>query len=99
MGAGYASCRLAVQSRACPLGPGFRRKRTRSRGASPPSGHNSSPKSVEHLAGGSRSHFLSPDEIQAAGGAVAYVIEALDEAAKRKEWKARHVAQRQLSLF
>jgi hypothetical protein len=48
---------------------------------------------------GYRSHFLSPDEIQAAGGVLAYVIDALDEAAKRKEWKARQAAQRELTLF
>jgi hypothetical protein len=48
---------------------------------------------------GYRSHFLSPDEIEAVGGVFAYVVDALDEAAKRKEWKARQAAQRQLSLF
>lgn len=45
------------------------------------------------------SHFLQPEELDAAGGPVAYVIAMLDEAAQRKEWKARCEAQRQLSLF
>ncbi len=48
---------------------------------------------------GYRSHFLGPDEIDAAGGPVAYMMAALDKAAKSKEWKARQLAARQLSLF
>jgi len=48
---------------------------------------------------GYRSIFVSVNAIDKAGGAVAFVIEALNEAARRQEWKARVAAQRQLSLF
>ncbi len=76
---------------------------------SPPSDYHPSHLEVEAIAParaelpitetGYRSHFLSPDEVDEAGGPVAYVIDALNEAAKGKEWKARQAAQRQLSLF
>ena len=45
------------------------------------------------------SHFLQPEELDEAGGAVAFVIAALDGAAKSRRWKARVEATRQLSLF
>ena len=48
---------------------------------------------------GYRSHFLSGEEIAAAGGPVAYVTAWLDDAARTAEWKAHVAASRQLSLF
>jgi hypothetical protein len=45
------------------------------------------------------SHFLEPADIDNAGGPVAFVVNALDKAAKSKEWKAHDAARRQLSLF
>jgi len=48
---------------------------------------------------GYRSHFLSPEEIAEAGGAVEYVRAWLDYAAQSPEWRRRKEAARQLSLF
>jgi hypothetical protein len=45
------------------------------------------------------SHFVAAEDIDEAGGPVAYVTTWLDGAAKGKEWKIRVEAQRQLSLF
>ncbi len=48
---------------------------------------------------GYRSHFLTAESVNAAGGAVAYVLEALNDAAKYSNWKAECDTQRQLTLF
>ena len=48
---------------------------------------------------GFRSHFLTAENVDVVGGAVAYVIEALNLAAKHPAWKKRRAAQKQLSLF
>jgi hypothetical protein len=48
---------------------------------------------------GYRSHFLTAESVDAAGGAVAYVLDALVEAATHPAWKAKSAAQRQLALF
>jgi len=48
---------------------------------------------------GYRSHFTSVDEIEAAGGAVAFILSALDEAAKDAAWIKREEASRQMALF
>jgi len=48
---------------------------------------------------GFRSHFTRPDEIAAAGGPVAFVRTALDEAAQASAWIDREAAARQMSLF
>jgi hypothetical protein len=45
------------------------------------------------------SHFLAQSEVENAGGAAAYVLAALDDAARSPEWKAREAAEQQLSLF
>ena len=48
---------------------------------------------------GYRSHFLTAESVDAAGGAVAYVLEALNDAAKHPAWKTSSAAQKQLPLF
>jgi hypothetical protein len=48
---------------------------------------------------GYRSHFLGAEAIDCCGGVVAYVMVALNLAAKDRRWKARQLAARQLSLF
>ena len=48
---------------------------------------------------GYRSHFTRPDEIEDAGGPVAFVQTALDEAAKDQSWLDCETAARQMSLF
>lgn len=48
---------------------------------------------------GFRSIFLADEEVKQAGGAIAYVRQILDEAAKSKEWQQYKVKQSQLSLF
>jgi hypothetical protein len=48
---------------------------------------------------GYRSHFLTAENVDAAGGALAYVLDALNEAAKHPAWKAKTATQRQLTLF
>lgn len=48
---------------------------------------------------GYRSHFTSPEQIATAGGPVAFVLTALDEAAEDPAWKEREAAARQYSLF
>lgn len=48
---------------------------------------------------GFRSHFTRPDEIDTAGGPVAFVRAVLDEAAKEPAWQEREVAARQMSLI
>jgi hypothetical protein len=48
---------------------------------------------------GYRSHFLEPGEVEAAGGAVAYVRTWLDEAAKEPKWRRGAAKRRQLDLF
>ncbi|MBI1262751.1 MAG: hypothetical protein GC184_13615 [Rhizobiales bacterium] len=48
---------------------------------------------------GYRSHFLSPEEITEAGGAVAYARAWLDYAAQSPEWRKHMEAARQMSLF
>lgn len=48
---------------------------------------------------GYRSHFAPTPEITAAGGAVAFVLEALEQAAADPNWKAKELAARQMELF
>jgi hypothetical protein len=48
---------------------------------------------------GYRSHFLTAENVDAAGGAVAYVLEALAEASAHPEWQAKSADQKQLTLF
>lgn len=48
---------------------------------------------------GYRSHFISASEIEQCGGVVAFVVDALDQAAKSPSWKRFHADQAQLSLF
>lgn len=48
---------------------------------------------------GYRSHFTSPEEVEDAGGPVAFVQAILDEAARSPAWIEREAAARQLSLF
>ena len=48
---------------------------------------------------GYRSHFLAADEIDSAGGPVAYIAIWLDTMARSQEWIAYEQASRQLSLF
>ena len=48
---------------------------------------------------GYRSHFVSASIIEKAGGAVKYVTDALDEAAKNPKWKKHFLDNQQLSLF
>lgn len=48
---------------------------------------------------GYRSHFLPPDEVEDAGGPVAYVVAWLDHAAQSPDWKRREDEMRQGSLF
>lgn len=48
---------------------------------------------------GYRSHFLTPEEINARGGAVEYAIAWLSEASKQKDWQVYLESQRQLTLF
>ena len=48
---------------------------------------------------GYRSHFLPTGEIEAMGGATAYVLAWLDEAAKGDAWRAQIDRSRQFSLF
>ncbi len=48
---------------------------------------------------GYRSHFLSAEEVDAAGGPVAYVVAALDDAAQADGWRVGQAARQQLSLF
>lgn len=48
---------------------------------------------------GFRSIFMPDEAVQEAGGAVACVFAALDEAAKSKEWQAHVKERQQLKLF
>lgn len=48
---------------------------------------------------GYRSHFLSPRDVERAGGPAAYVTAWLDVAARSKPWREIDFARRQLSLF
>lgn len=48
---------------------------------------------------GYRSQFLSPEEVEQAGGPVAFATAWLDEMARSKEWRRYVEASRQLSLF
>lgn len=48
---------------------------------------------------GYRSHFLDAEDIDEAGGPVAYVAAWLDQMARSREWVAYEQASRQLSLF
>jgi len=48
---------------------------------------------------GYRSHFTHRDDIDAYGGAVAFVDEWLKETSRSKSWKAHVEASKQLSLF
>ncbi len=48
---------------------------------------------------GYRSLFLSEESIERAGGAIAFVLGLLDEAAESQEWKDHCDQQQQLSLF
>lgn len=48
---------------------------------------------------GYRSHFLSFEEVDQAGGPVAYVGAWLDHMAHSREWNAQEQTSRQLSLF
>jgi len=48
---------------------------------------------------GYRSYFCTPEEIDAQGGATAYVTAWLDHEARSPKWKAADLARRQLSLF
>lgn len=48
---------------------------------------------------GYKSRFDRADTIEAAGGAVAFVLAWLDEAAATPEWQAGHADRQQLSLF
>lgn len=48
---------------------------------------------------GYRSHFLAADEIDTAGGPVAYVATWLDTMSRSQEWITFEQASRQLSLF
>lgn len=48
---------------------------------------------------GYRSHFTRPEAILEAGGPVAFVRAALDEAAEAPAWKEREAAAQQYDLF
>jgi hypothetical protein len=48
---------------------------------------------------GYKSHFDRPDNIEAEGGPVAYVLARLDDAAQSPQWKAAVEKRRQLTLF
>ena len=48
---------------------------------------------------GYRSHFTTPEDIEAAGGPVEYVRAWLDTVAQSPEWKARQEAARQYALL
>ncbi|KXF91840.1 hypothetical protein [Phaeobacter inhibens] len=48
---------------------------------------------------GYRSHFVPEREVIAGGGALAYVEQALDEAASCRSWKTREQETRQYQLF
>lgn len=48
---------------------------------------------------GYRSHFLAPQEVERAGGPVAFVVAWLNEAARNKGWKETEEKVRQLNLF
>ena len=48
---------------------------------------------------GYRSHFTRQDEIEASGGPVQFVQNALNEAAKEQSWIDRESAVRQMTLF
>lgn len=48
---------------------------------------------------GYRSHFLTPQEVERAGGPVALVVAWLNEAARNKGWKEAEEKARQLNLF
>jgi len=48
---------------------------------------------------GYRSHFVNPDDIEAEGGHVGYVVAWLNHAAETPEWRERQDAGRQMSLF
>jgi hypothetical protein len=48
---------------------------------------------------GYRSHFLDIGEVEAAGGAAAFVAAWLDEEAKCESWRDHETATQQLSLF
>lgn len=48
---------------------------------------------------GYRSHFIRDAEIQTAGGPVAYLLEAIEQAANHPSWKRQEDSARQYSLF
>ncbi len=48
---------------------------------------------------GYKSHFLTPDELEAAGGLVKFVETELATAARSKEWLKQDLAHRQGNLF
>ena len=48
---------------------------------------------------GYRSHFDRPDNIEAQGGPIAFVLAWLDHDAEDPTWKKREGSQRQYSLF
>ena len=48
---------------------------------------------------GYRSCFLTPTEVDAVGGPVAYVLAWLDAAAESPQWKVSQMAGQQLTLF
>ena len=48
---------------------------------------------------GYRSHFIHPDAIDEAGGAIAYVIAWLEHDARKPEWRKQQANGQQLSLF
>lgn len=48
---------------------------------------------------GYRSIHIAAPQLEEAGGVEAMIINALDEAAQKREWKEAELARRQLSLF
>jgi hypothetical protein len=48
---------------------------------------------------GYRSHFLNPEEVEAMGGPLPYVLAWLDAEARSPKWKTADMARRQYSLF
>lgn len=48
---------------------------------------------------GYRSHFTRREQVEEAGGPVAFIEAILDECAGDKGWKAAEAARKQLSLF
>ncbi|GHF70160.1 hypothetical protein [Seohaeicola zhoushanensis] len=48
---------------------------------------------------GYRSHFIADADIHAAGGPVAFMLDAIEQAASHPAWKRQEDAARQYSLF